>query len=163
MMRKICEAVGRFYERLGRKKVISSDNYMWRHYLVFKGHHGDSPSDHRYNAFLHNIRGSDEPVYHDHPWPYLTLILAGGYWEHTPIFDIGGVPIADSKKWYGPGSVIVSKPDHFHWLEMGKESTWTLFMRGKRVQEWGFRPLWSVEKTPWKEWTAKREALGFSR
>lgn len=160
-MRKLCEKLGDFLERCGRKKVISSDDYMWRYYLWHLGQ--EENKTHRFNAFLHNIRGSDEPVYHDHPWPYTTIILAGGYWEHTPIFDWEGFIIADTKKWYGPGSIRRAQATQFHWLEMGAESTWTLFMRGKPTQEWGFQPMWSKHKVHWKEWTAQREALGFKR
>jgi len=157
MMRKLCEAISRFYERHGKKRVISSDNYMWRHYLLPFSH------DSSINAFLHNIRGSDEPTYHDHPWSYITIILAGGYWEHTPIRDYEGYVIGDKKKWYGPGSIRFAKPTHYHWLEIGDQTAWTLFIRFKRKQEWGFLPFMTNEKIHWKEWTDKRNAEGFTR
>lgn len=167
-MRKICEAVSRFYDKRGRKRVISSDDYMWRHYILFVGQEfdgGTEKTEHRFNAFLHNIRGSDEPTYHDHPWPYFTIILSGGYWEHTPIIDAEGIVIADSKKWYGPGSFRYAAPSHFHWLELGPTSTWTLFFRFKRVQEWGFLPMWShvKDKIHWKKWIAQRQSEGYAR
>ena len=32
---------------------------------------------------------SDDPIMHNHPWAFFTVILKGGYWEHTPVFDKG--------------------------------------------------------------------------
>jgi len=166
MMRKICEKLSSFYERHGRKRVISSDEYMWRHYILFLGREYDpdgNVKEHNFNAFLHNIRGSDEPTYHDHPWPYMTIILCGGYWEHVPIIDSEGYVIGDKKIWRGPGTVRFAKSSQYHWLEMGEKSTWTLFLRFKRCQEWGFLQFMTNEKIHWKEWTAKRQAMGFTR
>jgi hypothetical protein len=35
---------------------------------------------------LHQIlRSDDERDLHDHPWPFMTIILSGGYWEVTPL------------------------------------------------------------------------------
>lgn len=167
MIRKLCEKISDFYQKKNRARVIVSEEYMLRHYILFKGQEfepgNNEKVEHNFNVFLHNIRGSDEPVYHDHPWPYLTLILSGGYWEHTPIFDVEGYIIADTKKWYGAGSFRRAKSGHYHWLEMGPESTWTLFMRGKRCNEWGFMPMMHKDKINWKDWVYQREALGFTR
>ena len=52
---------------------------------------------------IHHILRSDlgrDP--HDHPWPYVTVILKGGYWEQR--FDNSGE--IRSTKWYGPGSIL---------------------------------------------------------
>lgn len=166
-MRKLCEWVSEFYARRGRRRVISSENYMLRHYLLFKGQEFEpgnkEKKEYPFNTFLHNIKGSDEPVYHDHPWDYLTIILSGGYWEHTPIFDSEGYIIADSKKWYGAGSIRFAKHTHFHWLEMGPESTWTLFTRFKRKQVWGFMRTMTNEKIIWTDWVKVRDNYGFTR
>jgi hypothetical protein len=168
MMRSLCEKVGDIYASKGRRRVIRDESYMIRHYLLYLGQEFDNKDEtenkkiYPYNAFLHEIRGSDKDTYkghlayHDHPWPYTTVILTGGYWEHTPMIDHEGYIIGDSKKFYGPGSILRRKPGHLHYLEMGdKGTTWTLFMRGKRVQEWGFRPFMSKDKIHWKEWVEK--------
>jgi hypothetical protein len=168
-IRNLCEKIGEKYLAKGLRRTIVGDDYMHRHYLLFKGQEFDNKEDesgkvYPFNAFLHHIMGSDEPVYHDHPWMYITFILAGGYWEHTPIFDEEGYIIGDTKKWYGAGSFRIAKPNHMHWLEMGEETTWTLFLRFRRKNEWGFQPFMHKEKIHWKKWVnGEGKRLGFKR
>src|SRR5574341_215024 len=50
----------------------------------------------RIHHILRSDRGRDA---HDHPWPFVTLILRGGYWEER--FDAFGTLI--SRKWHGHG------------------------------------------------------------
>lgn len=33
------------------------------------------------NLYFHRFIGSDDPTPHDHPWPFITLVLAGTYIE----------------------------------------------------------------------------------
>src|SRR5208282_805597 len=59
----------------------------------------------KWTCRLHHILRSDEDRHlHDHPWPYVTIILKGGYWEVTPV---SGRAIARSAKawdsqWFDP-------------------------------------------------------------
>jgi hypothetical protein len=168
MIRKLCEKLSALYGKMGRRRVIVSEDYMIRHYLIFMGQEHDGHAkakarEYPVNAFLHHILGSDEPVYHDHPWTYLTFIAAGGYWEHTPIRLEDGTVVGDKKKWYGAGSFKFARPNHFHWLEMGPETTWTIFIRFKRVNKWGFLPYLQKEKIFWKDWEARKHEFGIKR
>ena len=37
---------------------------------------------------IHHILSSDsDRVLHDHPWPFVTMILRGGYFEDRPLFN----------------------------------------------------------------------------
>lgn len=86
---------------------------------------------------VHHILRSDagrDP--HDHPWPYVTVVLRGGYWEHRYADDTRLV----STRWHGPGSVLVRPANSWHMLEVPDGQTaWTLFMTGpKRPGTWGF-------------------------
>lgn len=124
--------------KLGRYRLIkdraSQEEYMHRYYLFLKDR-----KTFPFNLLLHTIVRSDDPYYHDHPWDYTTIILKGGYWEHTPIFDDkSGKIIGDNRKWRGPGSIISRKSTDFHWLEMGPAPAVTLFIPKKRCREWGF-------------------------
>ncbi len=87
-------------------------------------------------ARVHQILRSDEgrdP--HDHPWPYLTIVLRGGYWEDR--FTDEGIRF--STKWHGPGSVIFRPANSWHMLALpAGQSAWTLFMTGRYQQKWGF-------------------------
>jgi hypothetical protein len=92
---------------------------------------------------------SDEPVYHNHPWSwYRTIVLKGGYWEHTPWgtnwrapghtrLVKGGIWVPYNKE--DPNSSFI--PSDLHWIEIPNPGeTWTLFLRGRTTQPWGFVP-----------------------
>ena len=84
-----------------------------------------------FSVRMHHILRSDiDRHMHDHPFNYMTIILKGGYWEHTP----KGV------SWVGKGSVRVRKAEALHRLELPKDETaWTLFFMGPRKRKWGFQ------------------------
>ena len=160
-------------EKRGRKKIIMDrdgvEPYLERYYISWPDSEQRERKDIPFNIFLHNFARSDDPVYHTHPWDwYFTLILKGGYWEHTPW----------GTTWRGPGtwkfqkgarmkrlldnttthhvswprstkdknhvSVLEGNPlldADLHWVEIPKPyKTWTLFIRGQSIREWGFTP-----------------------
>lgn len=88
---------------------------------------------------IHHILRSDtgrDP--HDHPWPFVTIILRGGYWEHR--FHEDG--IWAGTKWHGAGSVLFRRAKDFHMLELPPSKTaWTMFITGPKQQTWGFKPV----------------------
>ena len=119
-------------DRKGRKSIILDRDgkapYLVRYYLAFPDHDQRQRKDIPFNIFLHQFMQSDEPVFHDHPWSYFTIILKGGYWEHTP----------EGKFWRGPGHFRFNRVG-YHWIECPEPGkTWTLFFRGKKNREWGF-------------------------
>ena len=67
-------------ERLGRKRIIfdrvNNEPYLERYYLFLK-----ERDRFPFNVFLHKFLKGDPDDVHDHPWPYATLILNGGYYE----------------------------------------------------------------------------------
>lgn len=85
---------------------------------------------------IHEILRSDlgrDP--HDHPWPYTTVILKGGYHEHR--FDDQGYLV--SVKWHGPGSILRRPANSWHKLILPEgTTTTTLFITGRKCQTWGF-------------------------
>ena len=122
----------------GRHRIIydrlSNEPYLERYYLLFKNRKWFP-----FNIFVHKILKSDLDDLHDHPWPYFTLILKGGYWEHT----------LDGKFWRSPGHFRVASSDSFHRLEVKQNvKCWTLFIVGPKVREWGFLK----EGTTWQRW-----------
>lgn len=118
------------------------------------------------NCYLHIFRRSDDDrALHDHPWWSFSVVLDGGYWEHT-IAD-GGV---NTKTWCGPGSM------RFRWT--GRKAhrvelppleningTWrkadtisglaerparTIFITGPVLRRWGFHATWTwVDAYQW--------------
>lgn len=125
---------------MGRYRLIldrqSNEAYMHRYYLLFKDRVKAA-----FNLLLHKIVRSDDPVYHDHPWDFTTIVLKGGYWEHTPVLDENNNIIEHVVRWRGPGSIISRKATELHWLELhNNQPAVTLFIPKKRVREWGFLP-----------------------
>lgn len=107
---------------------------------------------------VHHILRSDRGRYnHSHPWPYLTIILRGGYWEIMGDGKGGTREV----KWRGPGSILFRRAGTFHRLilrgtamEDGtyiSKEAWTLFITGPKAGTWGFDvkgkfvPHWEYE------------------
>lgn len=89
-----------------------------------------------FGIYLHKFCRSDyDRALHDHPWPFISIILRGGYAEqHTQTQD--GQEIVE---WRRPGSILLRPASWRHRviLEEGKTS-WNLILVGRRCQKWGF-------------------------
>ena len=125
-------------ERLGRKRIImdrtDQEPYLERYYLLF-----NTRKHFPFNLFLHKFLKGDPDDVHDHPWPYATLILKGGYYEWIPEFNSLGQKIGEIRHWRGPGSFRTAKANTYHRVELKEGVTaWTLFMPGPHKREWGF-------------------------
>ena len=125
-------------ERVGRKRIVmdrqSDEPYLERYYLFLKDR-----DRFPFNVFLHKFLKGDPDDVHDHPWPYATLILKGGYYEWLPQFDSKGNKIAEMCVWRGPGSFRVCRANSYHRIELDPSVTaWTLFMPGPKKRDWGF-------------------------
>lgn len=122
----------------GRHRVImdrvSSEPYLERYYLFLKDR-----KRFPFNVFLHKFLKSDPDDVHDHPWPYATIILKGGYYEWVAKFNSLGEKIGEERMWRGPGHFRVCSATSYHRIEL-KAGTdcWTLFMPGPQRREWGF-------------------------
>ena len=127
-----------FLDRMGRKRIVmdrqSDEPYLVRYYLFLKDR-----DRFPFNVFLHKFLKGDPDDVHDHPWPYATLILKGGYYEWLPQFDSKGNKIAEMCVWRGPGSFRVCRANSYHRIELDPSVTaWTLFMPGPKKRDWGF-------------------------
>lgn len=124
--------------RMGRKRVImdrvNDEPYLERYYLFLKERKWFP-----FNVFLHKFLKDDPDDVHDHPWPYATLILKGGYHEWVPKFDQEGRVIGQIRHRRGPGHFRIRGPRSYHRIELDPGVTaWTLFMPGPHMREWGF-------------------------
>lgn len=95
------------------------------HFILF-------PSNRWFNITLNQILDRPEwyrETLHNHPWPNISIILKGGYWEKTE----------KGLKWHGPGSIIFRSAKQFHciWIEEGREA-WTLFIHGPMTKSFDF-------------------------
>jgi hypothetical protein len=142
-------------ERMGRRRIVmdrtSNEPYLERYYLFLK-----ERERFPFNIFLHKFLKSDPDDVHDHPWPYFTIILKGGYWEWIPEFNSQGEKIGEIAHWRGPGSFRWCSADSYHRIELDPAVTaWTLFMPGPKQRDWGFlvRNRW----IQWEQYLAQRQ------
>jgi hypothetical protein len=112
----------------------SNKPYLERYYIFLKDR-----KRFPFNVFIHKFLKSDPDDVHDHPWPYATLILKGGYWEWIPKFDSNGNKLTEIRYWRGPGHFRKCNARSFHRIELDPNITcWTMFMPGPQQREWGF-------------------------
>jgi len=147
--------IKKLFERWGRHRVImdrvNGEPYLERYYVFLKDR-----KRFPFNIFVHKFLTSDPDDVHDHPWPYATLILKGGYWEWIPVFNIRGVKIHEYCVWRRPGSFRIASANSFHRIELDPEvECWTLFMPGVKQRDWGF--LVKNQWIQWQEYLAQRK------
>ena len=116
-----------------RKRIIydryNKVPYLVRYYLFLRDR-----KRFPFNITLHKILVSDLDDLHDHPWDYATLILKGGYYEHTP----------EGRFWRGPGHFRFCTAQSLHRIKLKKDRDgneipcWSLFFMGQKQQDWGF-------------------------
>lgn len=94
------------------------------------------PRNRWFNIYLHQIlRSDDDHALHDHPWINCSIILAGSYIEYTPRGEF----------WRRAGSIVFRLPSSLHRLALIHRpsgianATWSLFIAGPVVREWGFQ------------------------
>jgi len=142
-------------ERLGRRRIVydrvENEPYLERYYLFLR-----ERERFPFNVFLHKFLKSDPDDVHDHPWPYFTVILRGGYYEWIPQFDSAGRKFGEIGHWRGPGHFRLSSATSYHRIELDPDVTcWTLFCPGPRQRDWGFlvRNRW----VQWQQYLAQRK------
>ena len=103
-------------ERLGRKRTLMDrgpSHPAWhlakpwtdRYYPLFR----HRPRWFPFNVLIHHIRDDDHGEgLHNHPCPYMTVILRGGYWETT----------AAGRFWRGPGYIGFRSADAEHRVDL---------------------------------------------
>jgi hypothetical protein len=134
-------------DKLGRRRIVmdrvNNEPYLERYYVFLKDR-----TWFPFNVFIHKFLKSDPDDVHDHPWPYATLILKGGYWEWIPQFNSLGQKIGELATWRGAGHFRICKANSFHRIELDPNVTaWTLFMPGIKQREWGF-----LSNGRWVQW-----------
>ena len=135
------------FQKWNRHRVImdrvNGEPYLERYYVFLKDRERFP-----FNIFVHKFLKSDPDDVHDHPWPYATLILKGGYWEWIPVFDLRGAKIHEYCVWRRPGSFRFASANSFHRIELDPSvECWTLFMPGVKQRDWGF-----LVKNKWVQW-----------
>lgn len=115
--------------------------YMKRWWLI--------PKNGCCNIYLHQVlRSDDDRALHDHPWASVSIVLDGGYWELLPRFaDTWPHNRQLTPHWRAPGSVTFRAARAPHRLVLSAAPSWSLFITGPKVREWGF---WCPQE--WRYW-----------
>jgi hypothetical protein len=110
--------------------VVSQDTYITRLDLI------RTPW---FEIKMHWMHGADpERDPHDHPWPFLSIILRGAYIEKRLVdYTTCGLPFFDTlhHRWYN----WMPDPTVAHRIVAVDPGTVTLLFTGPRRREWGFR------------------------
>ena len=122
--------------------------YLLRWYII--------PRNPWVNVYLHQFLHDDEDrALHDHPWWFVSVMLWGGYYEHTPN---GGLVRRVS------GTVAYRPATHTHRVELLRKlngnirSAWTVVITGRVIRDWGFHCPQGWRH--WKEFTAYNGGSG---
>lgn len=106
----------------------------------------------RFGLFIHKfVRSDEDRALHDHPWPFIVIPIWRGYVEHSeekcdcfncvnhPTMRPHYVPV---KRRVRPIISTRYRPATYrHRVELiGGKPSWSIFIRFKRIREWGFWP-----------------------
>lgn len=95
-----------------------------------------------FGLWVHRHHLPDQPVLHDHPRPFVSIRLRGGYWER---FDYMRPP--RRVRW-----VNVKRALDCHYIErLDREPTWTFVLAGRRQRTWGYIVPVTREWVPFHE------------
>jgi hypothetical protein len=95
----------------------------------------------RLHKFFPNTRDRDT---HDHPWPFLTICLAGAYED---------VRLDGKSDHIRRGSIRWRSATHSHRTFAGPKGCWTIVIGPHERREWGFFP--DGKWMPWKKYMTK--------
>jgi hypothetical protein len=123
----------------------------------------------------HFLPGSEDMSVHDHPSPFWTLVLRGGYDDIAlcPLCHGRGRPYAaldhepDCRRCDGAGEVLGDRMRagmlrhraalHSHRTRTLRAGAWTLVLMGRKERPWGF---WNVGR--WWPWADHERAFGMA-
>lgn len=166
------------YRKMRAHTASHDDRTQWAFFKVFWIYNDDgTPYLKRWRIFqcpafgfyLHHIVTVDQRDLHDHPYPFASLILKGGYVEayaestgtvltsflNQPdaavLTQIGSVV---EYRQHNPGTFnVIHERSAHRILSHHDGDTWSLMFVGPRVQKWGF---WTKEGfVPWDEYEDK--------
>ena len=106
-----------------------------------------------FQILFHKFLISDDDCLHDHPWPFITCLLRGGYYEwsvlkeQTPPVDMGNVVAVKVgydghlhvKRKYKAGSILYRPATYKHRVELIQGTpAYSMVLTTKPVRPWGF-------------------------
>lgn len=87
-------------------------------------------------VYVHHVAGPDPGLdLHDHPWPFVSVVLSGGYSEH--VSEVRALHSTTYRSW-PRWSVHSMSFGVAHRITSARPGTWTLVLRGPKSRPWGF-------------------------
>lgn len=81
-----------------------------------------------FNVYLHELMAPKwDPKCHDHPWWFITVLLCGGYLEHSD----------GRKRRRLPGMILFRRASFSHRIITPYGKSWSLVITGKKSAKWG--------------------------
>lgn len=106
-----------------------------------------------FRPMLHHFHRPDaDRVLHNHPWTWaVSLVLAGSYVEERLEALVYGIETRETRlvRWFNR----LTDQD-YHRVERLNGDVWTLFVTGKRTQDWGF--LEDGRHVQWQEYLSRK-------
>jgi hypothetical protein len=97
----------------------------------------------------HILRADADPYLHDHPFDWRTIILDGWYREED-VFGTMRLRLA--------GDTRAASAETLHRIdEVSEGGVWTMFIIGKRRNEWGFMVGNPSRKIHWREYVSPND------
>lgn len=139
------------------------DVYLRRYFLVGSSSSGSTGSvgslfpKWSRAIYLHVMYRQDrDRCHHDHPWPFLTIVLWGGYDEEVTVHETLFTPGEKYTRRNRPGTVRYNRATHTHRVSnLPKGRCYTLVFRGRKARTWGF---WSG-MGQWIRWNVFTKGL----
>lgn len=127
------------------KQLASRRSPRWAFMETFKVPQYDGDDDYLtrlrivqtpwFGLYLHRFDGPDpRPTLHDHPWPFLSFVLRGGYVERRlntltmKVDENHRVRFVNRMPTHGAHAI----------MRLTRSPTWTLMVVGRRVRTWGY-------------------------
>lgn len=130
--------------------------YLARYYVAPQvTHEEDRKSKTPLGLYLHFFQRSDaDQELHNHPWDWaLSFVLTGGYWEERRNVDD-----TVTRKLVSPFRFNFLRANTYHRVDLIDEEkgAWTLLLRGRRLQDWGFWNRNTKVFDAWQDFVSKK-------
>ncbi len=116
-----------------------------------------------FGVYLHRFDGPDpRPTLHDHPWPFLSFVLRGGYVERR--LNTRDMTVDENHQVRLVNRMRLC--DAHAIMRLTRVPTWTLMVAGLRVRTWGYlEPVSAGDALPstwlWTEFDKHPHAAEF--
>lgn len=110
------------------------------------------------NLYLHKfVRDDDDRALHDHPWPFVSIVLWGSYNEWVQVGD--HLQILQTRSMF---NIAWNHAEHRHRVVLPRRANgsvrpcWTLVFTGRKSRLWGF---WCAKGfVPWYDFSDSEDS-----